>query len=92
MRGSAGSTRRPTPRSSAPSACSRRLGALDDAGALTDVGRRLLALPTEPRIARMLIEAERLGAGADGALLAALAGERDIVRGRHWAAARPPRR
>lgn len=57
-----------------------RLGAIDDGGALTGVGRRLLALPTEPRIGRMLIEAERLGAGADGALWAALAGERDVIR------------
>jgi len=56
------------------------LGALDGGGALTDVGRRMLALPVAPRLARMLVEAEDEDALADGALLAALASERDIVR------------
>jgi ATP-dependent helicase HrpB len=57
----------------------RDLGALGDVG-LTAIGRRMLGLPLEPRLARVAIEAERLGAGADGALLVALAGERDVVR------------
>ena len=57
----------------------RDLGALGDDG-LTEIGRRLLAIPLEPRLARVVIEAELLGAGADGVLLAALAGERDVVR------------
>ena len=56
------------------------LGALDDAGATTETGRSMLALPVAPRVARMMIEAEREGVGTDGALLAALASERDIVR------------
>ncbi|HZP40612.1 MAG TPA: ATP-dependent helicase HrpB [Candidatus Binatia bacterium] len=56
-----------------------RLGALDEAGALTDTGRRMLALPVEPRLARLLLETERAGAGREGALLAALASERDIL-------------
>ena len=56
------------------------LGALADDGALTDVGRRMLALPVAPRLARMLVEAEDEDALADGALLAALASERDVVR------------
>ncbi len=57
-----------------------QLGAVDPvAGAVTDIGRRLLALPAAPRLARMQIEAEAAGAGTQGALLAALAGERDIV-------------
>lgn len=55
------------------------LGAIDTDG-LTAVGRRLLTLPLEPRLARVAVEAERLGAGDDGALLVALAGERDVVR------------
>ncbi len=59
----------------------RALGAVDDAGAVTDVGRRMLALPASPRLARMQLEAEALGCGAAGALLAALAGERDILAG-----------
>ncbi len=56
-----------------------RLGAVDDTGALTAVGRRLLALPASPRLARMQIEADAMGCGGGGALLAALAGERDIL-------------
>src|SRR5438094_439417 len=57
-----------------------QLGALEPVGgAVTPTGRRVLALPAEPRLARMLVEAERTGAGLDGALLAALASERDIL-------------
>jgi ATP-dependent helicase HrpB len=56
------------------------LGALDAAGAPSPIGRRMLALPVAPRLARMLIEAEDEGVQADGALLAALASERDVVR------------
>ncbi len=62
-----------------------QLGAVEPATrALTPLGRRLLALPAAPRLARMTLEAERIGAGAAGAALAALAGERDVL-----AAARP---
>ena len=46
----------------------------------TALGRRLLAIPVAPRLARMLCEAEDLGVPADGALVAALASERDILR------------
>lgn len=55
-----------------------RLGALTPDGAITDVGRRMLAFPLHPRQARMLVEAERRGVGDDGAVLAALVGERDL--------------
>jgi ATP-dependent helicase HrpB len=54
------------------------LGAVDDSGALTESGRRMLDLSAPPRLARMLIEAERRGCADTGALLAALASERDI--------------
>lgn len=39
------------------------LGAIDDpqAGGLTEVGKALAELPVDPRLARMLIEADRLG-------------------------------
>jgi ATP-dependent helicase HrpB len=56
------------------------LGALDPQGAPTGTGRRMLAHPVAPRLARMLVQAEEDGVGADGALLAALAAERDILR------------
>src|SRR5207244_4412509 len=50
------------------------LGALDPAtGALTPIGRRMLELPAEPRLARLLVEAEQTGSAAEGTLLAALA-------------------
>ena len=55
-----------------------RLGAVDREGGITDIGRRMLAFPLHPRQARMLVEAERRGVGEDGAILAALVGERDL--------------
>jgi ATP-dependent helicase HrpB len=58
------------------------LGALEvGTRRLTETGQRMLALPAEPRLARLLVEAERAGCPADGALLAALASERDILAG-----------
>jgi ATP-dependent helicase HrpB len=55
------------------------LGAIDARGALTETGRALLAVPAPPRLARLLLEAERRGCGEQGALLAGLASERDIM-------------
>jgi ATP-dependent helicase HrpB len=60
----------------------RRLDAVGPDGALTAIGRRMLAFPTHPRLARMVVEGERRGVAGEAALLAALVGERDIrVRG-----------
>ena len=56
----------------------RRLGALDRTERVTALGRRLLRLPLHPRLARLVVAATDAGAGAEGALLAALLGERDI--------------
>ncbi len=56
----------------------RRLGALDPAERVTALGRRLLRFPLHPRLARLVVAATDAGAGAEGALLAALLGERDI--------------
>jgi ATP-dependent helicase HrpB len=54
------------------------LDALDDAGHITDVGRRMLGLPVHPRLARMLVaEPSPLGCA-----LAVLVDERDPMRGR----------
>ena len=55
-----------------------RLGALDAAGSLTDLGRRLIRVPAHPRQARLVVEAAARGAGGEGALLAAILGERDL--------------
>jgi ATP-dependent helicase HrpB len=54
------------------------LGAVDTAGRLTPIGRRMLELPLHPRLARIVVEGERRGVGHDAALVAALLGERDI--------------
>lgn len=61
-----------------------QLGAVDaTTGDLTTTGRRMLELPVAPRIAAMLAEAERLERAHAGALMAALASERDIcIEGR----------
>lgn len=59
----------------------RDLGALAGEGwTPTPLGRRLLAKPIAPRLARMLCEAEDRGVPAAGALVAALASERDLRR------------
>jgi len=58
-----------------------RLDALTEDGRLTDRGRRMLALPLHPRLARMVAGAD----AADGSLacvVAALLDERDVFRGR----------
>ncbi len=51
-----------------------RLGAIDEAGAITSLGRQMVSLPLHPRAARLLVEAERRGARAGGALMAATVG------------------
>jgi ATP-dependent helicase HrpB len=54
------------------------LGALDDTGTLTEVGRGMLALPVHPRLARMIaVDRSPLAC-----VLAALVDERDVLRGR----------
>ena len=57
-----------------------QLGALDEAGRMTPHGRRMAALPLQPRLAHMAIGAAERGALPLGAAIAALLEERDIVR------------
>jgi ATP-dependent helicase HrpB len=58
-------------------------------GALTAEGKLLLAIPAHPRISRMLIAAHEAGRLAEGAALAALIEEKDIVAGdAGWAPSR----
>lgn len=59
----------------------RDLDALDPAGAITAIGRRMARLGTHPRLARMLLAAETVGERALAADLAALLEERDPIRG-----------
>src|SRR5690606_16114315 len=56
------------------------LGALDSetAGRITDLGRRILALPVHPRLARLLLAAGDAGMLQTGAAVAALLSEKDI--------------
>ncbi len=55
-----------------------RLGAIDARGAPTDLGRRMVRVPGHPRQARLVAEAAARGAAAEGALAAAILGERDL--------------
>ena len=48
------------------------LGALDDKGLITDMGRKMARLPTEPRYAKLLCEGVRLGCLKEAAFAAAL--------------------
>ncbi|WP_206044458.1 ATP-dependent helicase HrpB [Gemmatimonas groenlandica] len=57
-----------------------QLGALDDTGRITPHGRRMAALPLQPRLAHLAIVAAERGALPLGAAIAALLEERDIVR------------
>ena len=54
------------------------IGAFDAAGDLTDAGRAMARLAAPPRIARMVIEAERRGAGRLGGEVATLLVERGL--------------
>ena len=75
------------------------LGALDTDGAITDEGRALRALALPPRLARMVVDAAREGAGEDGARMAMLLSERGLggpsadlaERLEHWSRDRSPR-
>ena len=55
-----------------------RLGAISRDGGVTETGRRMLRFPAHPRQARLALEAAARGAGAEGTLLAAILGERDL--------------
>lgn len=58
-----------------------RLGALNDNGALNAHGQAMAELPAHPRIAHLLLRGHSLGLGSLACDVAALLGERDILRG-----------
>ena len=70
------------------------LGAVDGEGRITEHGRAIAALPLDPRLAHMLIEAKARGFGAAAADVAALLTERGLggndpdleLRWRRWRA------
>ncbi|HET7742778.1 MAG TPA: ATP-dependent RNA helicase HrpA, partial [Mycobacterium sp.] len=49
----------------------QELGAFDSAGAITDIGRRLAKLPLDPRIGRMILQADAEGCVREVLVLAA---------------------
>ena len=57
------------------------LGALDGAGSINPHGQAMTRLAVHPRLAHMLLRAQRLDAVALAAQLAALLSERDLLRG-----------
>jgi len=75
------------------------LGAIDSDGRVTEHGRAIAALPLEPRLAHMLLDAEARGFGASAADVAVLLTERGLggndadleLRWRRWRADRSPR-
>lgn len=58
----------------------RALGAIDNRDRLTDIGLIMAELPLEPRISRMLIEAQKLGAINEVAAIAASLGQHSPFR------------
>jgi len=56
------------------------LGALAADGAITELGRRMLAFPVHPRYARMLLAADELGCVSEAAEVAALTQGRPLLR------------
>jgi ATP-dependent helicase HrpB len=56
----------------------RELGALDGEGRITDEGRSLRSLALPPRLARMIVDSHRLGAGRAAADIAAVLTERGL--------------
>jgi ATP-dependent helicase HrpB len=75
------------------------LGAIDDDGRVTDHGRAIAALPLEPRLAHMLLDARNRGFGSAAADAAVLLTERGLggsdpdleLRWRRWRADKSPR-
>ena len=59
----------------------KRLGALDNAGQLTLHGAAMSELPAHPRIAHLLIKGHAMGLADLACNIAALLGEKDILRG-----------
>lgn len=57
----------------------RELGAIDSKERITRLGQRMAGFPGHPRLARLMVEAHRLGAPRRGAVFASLLSERDVV-------------
>ncbi len=60
----------------------RELDAIDTTNTITQHGRACLSFGAHPRLAHMMLRARDIGLGASAAALAAILGERDIIRSR----------
>src|SRR5207302_1903549 len=69
------------------------LGALtaERAGKITPLGHKLMSLPVHPRLARLLLTAAEEGLLHEGATIAALLSEKDILRHDPTGGPRAPR-
>jgi ATP-dependent helicase HrpB len=68
----------PTPAVTEAKSLLGELGAIDGAGRITEEGKRLRALPLPPRLARMVVDATRLGEAELAAEIAVLVTERGL--------------
>jgi ATP-dependent helicase HrpB len=68
----------PTPALNEARSLLRELGALDGDGRITAEGKSLRALALPPRLARMIVDSHRLGAGLEAATIAAVLTERGL--------------
>ena len=68
----------PTPALKEAKSLLEELNALDADGRITAEGKRLRALALPPRLARMIVDSDRLGAGAAAAEIAAVLTERGL--------------
>lgn len=55
------------------------LGALDDMGYLTEIGKLMAALPLEPHVSRMVVEASRRGCAEEVCAIAACIGVKSVL-------------
>jgi ATP-dependent helicase HrpB len=70
----------PAPQLEAAEALLVLLGAIDPAArSMTPLGHRLIALPTHPRLGRLILAAADVGLAREGAALAALLSEKEIL-------------
>jgi ATP-dependent helicase HrpB len=58
----------------------RQLGAMDRSGAVTGYGKEMAGLSLHPRLAHMILRASELGLGGLACEIAAVLGERDLLR------------
>lgn len=68
----------PVPALTEARALLRELDALDDDGRITSEGNSLRALALPPRLARMIVDSNRLSSGEEAALIAAILTERGL--------------